>query len=138
MHTSRIVSIVCGVTNVHDVDDVYLLSLTYILNMFVASRKRETKRSEMAESPQFVLYEHAVGYALFRIKEFEEIGQAIPEVCVCVSMFNNVLSCVQVEASIADVAKFGAVVKLHAFDPFKNTEAALDNCNSISEGIRCI
>lgn len=73
----------------------------------------------MSEAPQYVLYEHAAGYALFRIKEFEETGQIIP----------------QVDQAINDVSKFGSIVKLLAFDPFKNTEAALDNCNSISEGI---
>lgn len=35
----------------------------------------------MSEAPNFVLYEHAVGYALLRVKEFEDIGMMIPEVC---------------------------------------------------------
>ncbi|CAI4225193.1 unnamed protein product [Auanema sp. JU1783] len=73
----------------------------------------------MSEVPHYVLYEHAVGYALLKVKEFEDAGLIIPEV----------------DASIADSAKFGAVVQLSSFDPFKNTEAALENCNSISEGI---
>uniref|UniRef100_A0A914XM73 Nucleolar protein 56 n=1 Tax=Plectus sambesii TaxID=2011161 RepID=A0A914XM73_9BILA len=73
----------------------------------------------MSEAPQYVLYEHAAGYALFRVKEFEETGQIIP----------------QVDEAIGDVSKFGSVIKLLAFDPFKNTEAALDNCNAISEGL---
>lgn len=34
----------------------------------------------MAEVPHFVLYEHAVGYALFKVKEFEDAGLIIPEV----------------------------------------------------------
>ena len=30
--------------------------------------------------PTHVLYEHAVGYTLFNVKEFEDIGSIIPEV----------------------------------------------------------
>ncbi len=32
------------------------------------------------ETPNFVLVEHAAGYGLFRMKEFEEIGQIVPQV----------------------------------------------------------
>ncbi|VDM80304.1 unnamed protein product [Strongylus vulgaris] len=74
---------------------------------------------EMSEVPHYVLYEHAVGYALMKIKEFEDAGLIIQEV----------------DASIADVSKFCGIVKLAAFDPFKNTEAALENANAISEGL---
>ncbi|KAK5965947.1 NOSIC domain-containing protein [Trichostrongylus colubriformis] len=73
----------------------------------------------MSEVPHYVLYEHAVGYALMKIKEFEDAGLIIQEV----------------DASIADVSKFSGIVKLAAFDPFKNTEAALENANAISEGL---
>lgn len=34
----------------------------------------------MEDAPQFVLYEHAVGYSLFKIKEFEDIGLIVPQV----------------------------------------------------------
>ncbi|VDP08771.1 unnamed protein product [Heligmosomoides polygyrus] len=73
----------------------------------------------MSEVPHYVLYEHAVGYALMKIKEFEDAGLIIQEV----------------DSSIADVSKFCGIIKLAAFDPFKNTEAALENANAISEGI---
>lgn len=73
----------------------------------------------MSEAPQYVLFEHGVGYALFKVKEFEDIGESIPEV----------------EQSVTDYQRFNSIVQLHAFEPFKNTEAALDNCNAISEGI---
>uniref|UniRef100_A0A1I7XMN9 Nucleolar protein 56 n=1 Tax=Heterorhabditis bacteriophora TaxID=37862 RepID=A0A1I7XMN9_HETBA len=73
----------------------------------------------MAEVPHYILYEHAVGFALLKVKEFEDAALIIPEV----------------DASIADVQKFNGIVKLVAFDPFKNTEAALENCNALSEGI---
>lgn len=67
----------------------------------------------------YVLYEHASGYSLFRVKEFEEIGA-----------FQS-----QVEQSVLDLSKFNAVVKLVAFSPFTSGLNALDNLNSISEGV---
>ena len=67
----------------------------------------------------YVLYEHASGYSLFRVKEFEEIGAFIT----------------QVEQSALDLSKFNSVVKLVAFAPFTSGLNALDNLNSISEGV---
>jgi len=66
-----------------------------------------------------VLYEHASGYALFRVKEFEEVSMFVP----------------QVERATLDVIKFQSLVQLIAFSPFKSGTNALDNTNSISEGI---
>jgi nucleolar protein 56 len=73
----------------------------------------------MSEAPNFVLFEHAVGYTLFKVKEFEDIGNVIPEV----------------NAALTDPQRFQAIVQVHAFEPFKNTEAALENCNYVSEGL---
>jgi len=67
----------------------------------------------------YVLYEHAAGYALLSVKEFEEVGMLLP----------------QVEASVTDLSRFNSIVKLVGFAPFKNALAALENVNSISEGI---
>lgn len=67
----------------------------------------------------YVLYEHAAGYAIFGVKEFEEVGMLLP----------------QVEASVTDLSRFNTVVKLIGFSPFKTALAALENVNSISEGI---
>lgn len=67
----------------------------------------------------FVLFEHAAGYALFRVKEFEDVGSFLP----------------QVEQSVTDLSRFNGVVKLVAFAPFKSAAHALDNINSISEGM---
>jgi len=67
----------------------------------------------------YVLFEHAAGYALFRVKEFEDVGSFLP----------------QVEQSVTDLSRFNGVVKLAAFAPFKSAGHALDNINSISEGI---
>ena len=45
-------------------------------------------------APHFVLFEHAAGYALFRLQEFEEIATFLP----------------QVEESVTDVSKFSQVI----------------------------
>jgi len=65
-----------------------------------------------------VLFEHATGYALLRVKEFEEIG----------------LLQAQVEESVVDVTRFSSIIKLVAFAAFRSGPNALDNINSISEG----
>ncbi|XP_043263133.1 nucleolar protein 56 [Colletes gigas] len=70
-------------------------------------------------SKLFVLFEHAAGYAVFAVKEFEEVGMLMP----------------QVEASVTDLSRFNAVVKLIGFSPFKTALAALENINNVSEGI---
>ena len=70
-------------------------------------------------APHFVLFEHAAGYGLFRLQEFEEIATFLP----------------QVEESVTDVSKFSQVVNLIGFFPFKTAGDALANVNSVSEGI---
>lgn len=67
----------------------------------------------------FVLFEHATGYALFQVNEFEEIAMNEAEV----------------EKNVVDLAKFNAMVKLVAFQPFPDQQAALENCNAVSEGV---
>ncbi|XP_027858730.1 nucleolar protein 56 [Xiphophorus couchianus] len=66
-----------------------------------------------------VLFEHAAGYALFAVKEVEEIGMLLP----------------QVEESVLSLGKFNSMVSLAAFFPFKSAQAALENMNAISEGV---
>lgn len=73
----------------------------------------------MLQQSMYVLYEHAAGYALLSVKEFEEVGMLLP----------------QVEASVTDLSRFNSIVKLVGFAPFKNALAALENVNSISEGL---
>lgn len=70
-------------------------------------------------SQLFVLFEHAAGYALFKVREFEEAGILLP----------------QVEESVTDLSRFNSVVKLIGFSPFKTAAIALDNANKISEGV---
>lgn len=67
----------------------------------------------------YVLFEHAAGFGLFNVKEFEEVGMLLP----------------QVEASVTELKKFNQIVKLSAFSPFKSAVSALENMNSVSEGI---
>ncbi|XP_040275386.1 nucleolar protein 56 isoform X3 [Bufo bufo] len=66
-----------------------------------------------------VLFEHAAGYALFAVREVEEIGMLLP----------------QVEESLLNIGKFNSIVKLAAFFPFKSAHSALENANAISEGV---
>merc|ERR1712002_970346 len=66
-----------------------------------------------------VLFEHAAGYALFAVKEVEEIGMLLP----------------QVEESVLNIGKFNSMVSLAAFFPFRSAQAALENMNAISEGV---
>ncbi|KYO43087.1 nucleolar protein 56 [Alligator mississippiensis] len=66
-----------------------------------------------------VLFEHAAGYALFALKEVEEVALLLP----------------QVEQSVLNVGKFHSLVRLAAFAPFKSAQSALDNVNAVSEGI---
>ena len=65
-----------------------------------------------------MLYEHASGYSLFRVQEYEEISVLDAEV----------------QKSATDLSRFNSVVKLVAFSPFKSGTNALDNINCISEG----
>ena len=70
-------------------------------------------------STLYVLFEFASGLGLFERVEFEEIGHQLP----------------QVQEACLDLTKFGKLVKLKAFAPFKNAEHALENINHISEGV---
>lgn len=67
----------------------------------------------------YVLYEHAAGYALFKVTQFEEVAMLLP----------------QLEASVTDLGRFNSLVKLVGFSPFKTAIAALENANAVSEGI---
>jgi hypothetical protein len=35
---------------------------------------------------------------------------------------------------MSDPQRFQGIVQVHAFEPFKNTEAALENANKLAEG----
>ena len=67
----------------------------------------------------FLLYESATGYALFEVNESEEIAAKDKEA----------------QQTITDLSLFSKICKLKAYLPFKTAEDALENINSISEGI---
>ncbi|KAL8279122.1 hypothetical protein RQP46_008378 [Phenoliferia psychrophenolica] len=65
-----------------------------------------------------LLYESATGLALFSSTFFEEIGKNTENV----------------QAGIDDISKFGKMVKLVSFIPFKDAAHALEVANDVSEG----
>ncbi|CAK9299366.1 unnamed protein product [Gordionus sp. m RMFG-2023] len=73
------------------------------------------------ESSLFILFEHAVGYTLFNIKQYEEIGMILLSKQLC--------------DNLTDFTKFANTVHLVAFSPFKSAKNALENINHISEGL---
>ena len=66
----------------------------------------------------YVLFENATGYALFEVIEAEDIGTNLEKV----------------QESVLELTRFGKMVKLKAFVPFKSAEEALANINDITEG----
>ena len=56
----------------------------------------------MSTVPSLVLFEHASGYALFRVKEFEEVSALQAEV----------------EAATSDVSAFNSVVRYALYEIF--------------------
>jgi nucleolar protein 56 len=66
-----------------------------------------------------VLFESASGYAIFEVKLTENIGSKSKAV----------------QESFQDLAKFGKMVSLMSFLPFKSAAQALENANDISEGV---
>ena len=89
-------------------------------------------------APHYVLYEHAAGYALFRLQEFEEIATFLPQVEESVndvSKFSQVQSMTDILLGKEDLTLFAQVVNLIGFFPFKTAGDALANINSVSEGI---
>ncbi|CAH8657768.1 unnamed protein product [Schistosoma rodhaini] len=72
----------------------------------------------------YILYEHALGYALFRVK------------IKSVETSNLVTALQQLAADLLNnEEEFMKCFKLHAFVPFSSSASALQNCNGISEGV---
>jgi len=65
-----------------------------------------------------VLYESALGYTLFDVKQFEDVGQAIPHV----------------EAAIASGSKFKKDVKLRSFQAYVDAKECLENSQALIDG----
>ena len=68
--------------------------------------------------PTHALFESASGYAIFEVKLHEKIGSSSKEV----------------GDAIDDLGKFGKMVSLLSFSPFKSAAHALQNANDVSEG----
>ena len=68
----------------------------------------------------YLLHESALGYALFKVVHQQDtVGLHLKEV----------------QAAQTDLAKFGKMVQVQAFAPWRNAADALENVNSVSEGI---
>ena len=91
-------------------------------NFRVAGRNRKRQRRLQRQVPTMVshlLFETASGYAIFEAKLHEDIGSRSQAV----------------QDSINDLGKFGKMVSLVSFSPFKSAAQALENINDISEGM---
>eukprot|EP01105_Mastigella_eilhardi_P006994 TRINITY_DN18473_c0_g1_i1.p1 TRINITY_DN18473_c0_g1~~TRINITY_DN18473_c0_g1_i1.p1 ORF type:complete len:576 (-),score=214.90 TRINITY_DN18473_c0_g1_i1:1304-2977(-) len=66
----------------------------------------------------YILYENATGYALFKVAESEQVASFAE----------------QYQQSVTDMGRFSRIVNLFAFLPFKTSEEALENINAVSEG----
>lgn len=66
-----------------------------------------------------VLFESSAGYALFAVKFKEEIGGRTKAV----------------QDAIPNLSKFGKMIELKSFLPFRDAAHALENANDISEGL---
>jgi len=67
----------------------------------------------------YVLFESAPGYALFKVNEAEDIGSMVESM----------------QESIQNFQTFSNVVSLAGFFPFHTAEQMLDNMNALSEGL---
>jgi nucleolar protein 56 len=69
--------------------------------------------------PTLFLYESALGYGLFKIKEASDLASSLK----------------QVQRNLSDFKVFSDIAKLKSFLPFKDSQESLDNLNAISEGV---
>ncbi|CAK7563501.1 MAG: Nucleolar protein 56 [Sporothrix epigloea] len=68
----------------------------------------------------YILYDSAVGYGVFEVvHQADKVGMRLKEV----------------QDSMTDLAKFGKMVKLVNFSPWRNHAEGLENLNELSEGI---
>lgn len=65
-----------------------------------------------------MLFEHAAGYALFALRQAEEVSLLLPPG----------------EESLLSLGTFLGLVRLVAFAPFRSAQRALENVNAVSEG----
>jgi hypothetical protein len=77
---------------------------------------------QLMQSGLYILYETASGYALFERLEADEVALQLD----------------QVQGSITDLGKFGKLIRLKSFAPFKSAAHALENIMDVSEGLLII
>lgn len=73
---------------------------------------------DTSSKKMLVLFEHATGYSLFRVNEYEEIGSQMPQVA---------------KASLK-APLFNSMVTFIAFQPFKSGQQTLESAEAIIEG----
>lgn len=73
---------------------------------------------DTASKKLLILFEHATGYSLFRVNEYEEIGALMSEVA---------------KASLS-APLFNSLVQFIAFQPFKSAQTTLESAIAITEG----
>lgn len=83
------------------------------------ARAAQRGAASLSKMQLFIVFEHASGYGLFGVQEFEEVGAFLP----------------QVEEAVTQVSKFMQVVKLVGFRAFTSAAQALENINAVSEGL---
>lgn len=74
---------------------------------------------EKIQSGLYILYETASGYALFERLEADQVALQLD----------------QVQSAITDLGKFGKLIRLKSFAPFKSAAHALENIMDVSEGM---
>ena len=75
-------------------------------------------KADTSSKKLLILFEHATGYSLFRVNEYEEIGSMMPQVA---------------KASLS-APLFNSMVSFVGFQPFKNAQATLESTEAIVEG----
>ena len=75
-------------------------------------------KTDTSSKKLLILFEHATGYSLFKVNEYEEIGSLLPQVA---------------KASL-DGPLFNSMVSLIAFQQFKNAQTTLESTETIVEG----
>lgn len=92
-------------------ENIYHLSKTFTYS--ITMTKTDTSSKKL-----IILFEHATGYSLFKVNEYEEIGSLLPQVA---------------KASL-DAPLFNSMVSLIAFQQFKNAQTTLENTELIVDG----
>ena len=82
----------------------------------------------------YVLYESALGFALFATEEAAGIALDSQSIQVASPPPPQLRAHPPQDAS-QDLAKFGKVVKLKGFQAFRNLQDALESINAVSEGL---